>query len=57
MTYKNYKIEENDCYNSVHPESRFIFFNTNDCDEAYGCGRSIEDCVNHIDEMLDILDN
>lgn len=53
MTYKNYLIEENENYYPAHPESKFIFSSTVDCDESIGCGRSIEECIEQINERLD----
>ena len=53
MNYKNYLIEENENYWPSHPESKYVFNNTEDCDETMGCGSSIEDCIEQIEERLD----
>ena len=53
MTYKNYLIEENENYHVAHPERKYVFSSTTDCDESMGCGRSIEECIEQINERLD----
>ena len=34
-------------------ESKYIFSSTTDCDETMGCGRSIAECIEQINERLD----
>ena len=53
MNYKNYFIELNENYWPSHPESKYVFNNTEDCDETIGSGRSIEDCIEQIEERLE----
>lgn len=51
VNYKGYDILIND-YNYEHLESvKYLFYNTNDCDEPGGTGSSIEDCKKQIDEL------
>jgi hypothetical protein len=54
MDYKNYTISINENYWPKHPESKYIFVNNEDCDETIGNGPSIEDCIEQIEERLDL---
>lgn len=53
MTFKNYKIELNDNYSSAHPETKFIFWNMENSEEPIGNAKSIEQCVEFINDILD----
>ena len=53
MDYKNYTIEKNENYWPQFPESKFVFSSNTDCDETMGCGSSIEDCIEQIEERLE----
>lgn len=53
MTYKNYLIEENENYHVAHPESKYIFSSTTDCDETIGFDSSVQGCIEQINERLD----
>lgn len=50
--YKNYKIQLNDNYYPAHPESKYIFWNTENFEEPMGNGSTIEDCIELIKEIL-----
>lgn len=52
MTFKNYKIELNENYHVAYPESKFIFWNTENNEEALGCAKSVEECILLINEIL-----
>jgi len=52
VDYKGYKILIND-YNYGHLESvKYLFYNTNNCDEPSGTGSSIEDCKQQINYLV-----
>ncbi len=51
MTFKNYKIELNDNYHEAYPESKFIFWNMENREEPIGNAKSIEKCVELINEL------
>jgi hypothetical protein len=52
VDYKGYKILIND-YNYEHLESvKYLFYNTNNCDEPGGTGSSIEDCKQQINYLV-----
>jgi hypothetical protein len=52
MIFGNYKIELNENYHVAHPESKFIYWNMEDCDEPIGNGKSVEECIGLIKETL-----
>ena len=53
MIFKNYKIELNENYYVAHPESKYIFWNTEDYDESINFAATIEECIELINEKLD----
>ena len=53
MIFKNYKIELNENYHVAHPESKYIFWNTEDYDESINFAATIEQCIELINEKLD----
>lgn len=51
INYEGYEIVIND-YNYEHLESvKYLFYNTNDCDESGGTGSSIKDCKKQIKNL------
>lgn len=53
--YLNYRIQLNENYYPAHPQSKFIYWNTEDYDEPIGNGATIEECKELINERLDQL--
>ena len=51
--YKGYVIELNPYNQAGHPNTTYSFYNENDSDETMGTGRSIEDCKEQIDYLID----
>jgi hypothetical protein len=52
MTFKNYKIELNENYHIAHQESKFIFWNMENNEEPIGNAKSIEKCIELINDIL-----
>ena len=51
--YKGYVIELNPYNQAGHTNTTYSFYNENDSDETMGTGRSIEDCKEQIDYLID----
>ena len=52
-SYRGYVIELNSYNQAGHPNTTYSFYNEDDSDELMGTGRSIEDCKEQIDYLID----